>query len=71
MRFGASMILRQGIRALLQDARAGRFDLVLAEALDRVSRDQAARSVGSVSVPYVAPDTAVPPEALFTVFRYH
>lgn len=38
---GASMVLRPGIRALLQDARAGRFDLVLAEALDRVSRDQA------------------------------
>jgi site-specific DNA recombinase len=38
---GASMILRPGIQALLQDAQAGRFDIVLAEALDRISRDQA------------------------------
>jgi site-specific DNA recombinase len=38
---GASMILRPGIQALLQDAQRGRFDVVLAEALDRVSRDQA------------------------------
>jgi DNA invertase Pin-like site-specific DNA recombinase len=38
---GASMILRPGIQSLVQDAQAGRFDLVLAEALDRVSRDQA------------------------------
>ena len=38
---GASMILRPGIQALLQDAQAGKFDIVLAEALDRVSRDQA------------------------------
>lgn len=38
---GASMILRPGIQALLADARAGKFDVVLAEALDRVSRDQA------------------------------
>ncbi|GBR01742.1 hypothetical protein AOE01nite_28840 [Acetobacter oeni] len=38
---GASMILRPGIQTLLQDAQAGRFDIVLAEALDRVSRDQA------------------------------
>jgi len=38
---GASVILRPGIQTLLQDARAGRFDMVLAEALDRVSRDQA------------------------------
>lgn len=38
---GASMILRPGIQSLLQDARAGRFDMVLAEALDRISRDQA------------------------------
>ena len=37
---GASMLLRPGIQALVQDAQAGRFDLVLAEALDRVSRDQ-------------------------------
>jgi DNA invertase Pin-like site-specific DNA recombinase len=38
---GSTLILRPGVRALLQDAEAGRFDLVLAEALDRVSRDQA------------------------------
>jgi site-specific DNA recombinase len=35
------LILRPGVRALLQDAEADRFDRVLAEALDRVSRDQA------------------------------
>ena len=33
---GASMILRPGIQMLLQDAQAGKFDLVLAEALDRI-----------------------------------
>jgi len=38
---GASTILRPGIQTLLQDARAGRFAVVVAEALDRVSRDQA------------------------------
>jgi len=38
---GASMILRPGIQSLLQDAQAGQFDMVLAEALDRISRDQA------------------------------
>ncbi|MCB9942820.1 MAG: recombinase family protein [Geminicoccaceae bacterium] len=38
---GASMILRPGIQSLLQDAQAGAFDVVLAEALDRISRDQA------------------------------
>ena len=38
---GASMILRPGIQTLLQDAQTDRFDLVLAEALDRISRDQA------------------------------
>src|SRR5271166_5976954 len=38
---GASVILRPGIRSLLQDAQRGKFDIVLAEALDRVSRDQA------------------------------
>ena len=35
------MILRQGIQALLEDARRGAFDVVVAEALDRMSRDQA------------------------------
>src|ERR1700674_4972272 len=38
---GASVILRPGVQTLLQDARRGKFDVVLAEALDRVSRDQA------------------------------
>ncbi len=38
---GASVILRPGIQALVQDAQMGRFDVLLAEALDRVSRDQA------------------------------
>lgn len=38
---GASVILRPGIQALLRDAQLGKFDIVLAEALDRISRDQA------------------------------
>ncbi|MFT4250995.1 MAG: recombinase family protein [Caulobacter sp.] len=38
---GSTVILRPGVRALLRDAMAGRFDLVLAEAMDRLSRDQA------------------------------
>ena len=38
---GASMILRPGIQALLEDAQSRAFDMVLAEALDRISRDQA------------------------------
>ena len=38
---GASMILRPGIQSLLHDAQTGQFDMVLAEALDRISRDQA------------------------------
>ena len=38
---GASVTLRPGVQALLQDAQCGKFDVVLAEALDRVSRDQA------------------------------
>lgn len=37
---GASMILRPGIKTLLADAQDGRFDVVLAEALDMLSRDQ-------------------------------
>src|SRR5690606_7514371 len=36
---GASLI-RAGIQSLLADAQAGRFDMVLSEALDRISRDQ-------------------------------
>ena len=38
---GASVILRPGVQSLLQDAQRGKFDIVLAEALDRFSRDQA------------------------------
>ncbi|PSJ57151.1 recombinase family protein [Mesorhizobium soli] len=38
---GASLVLRPGIQQLLRDAQAGRFEIVLAEALDRLSRDQA------------------------------
>ncbi len=37
---GASLA-RPGLQKLLEDARAGRFDLVLSEALDRLSRNQA------------------------------
>ena len=36
---GASLI-RPGVQAMMQDAQAGRFNLVLAESLDRISRDQ-------------------------------
>ena len=38
---GDSVILRPGIQELLEDARRGLFEVVVAEALDRVSRDQA------------------------------
>ena len=38
---GSGMTLRPGIQALLRDAQAGAFDVVMAEALDRISRDQA------------------------------
>ena len=38
---GSSVILRPGIQTLLQDAQRGEFDILLAEALDRISRDQA------------------------------
>jgi len=34
-------LLRPGVQQLLQDALAGRFEIILAEALDRLSRDQA------------------------------
>jgi site-specific DNA recombinase len=33
-------ILRPGYQRMLEDARAGRFDVLVAEALDRLSRDQ-------------------------------
>ena len=38
---GDSVILRPGIQGLIEDARRGLFEVVVAEALDRVSRDQA------------------------------
>lgn len=38
---GASVIVRPGIQSLLQEAQRGKFEIVLAAALDRVSRDQA------------------------------
>jgi len=38
---GDSVILRPGVQALLEDARRGAFEVLVAEALDRVSRDQA------------------------------
>jgi DNA invertase Pin-like site-specific DNA recombinase len=37
---GASMIGRPGLQCLLMEARAGAYDIVLIEALDRLSRDQ-------------------------------
>ncbi len=38
---GDSVILRPGVQALLEDARRGAFEIVVAEGLDRISRDQA------------------------------
>lgn len=37
---GASTLNRLGWLTLMRDARAGKFDIVVAEALDRISRDQ-------------------------------
>ncbi|WP_376745786.1 recombinase family protein [Sinorhizobium psoraleae] len=37
---GASLLGRAGIYGLLADAKIGRFEIVCAEALDRISRDQ-------------------------------
>jgi site-specific DNA recombinase len=37
---GASLLLRRGIQAMLQAARAGDFDFVIAESLSRIARDQ-------------------------------
>lgn len=39
-RSGTTTIGRDGLSRLLSDARAGRFDVVIVEALDRLSRDQ-------------------------------
>lgn len=39
-RTSASLIGRDGITDLVADARAGRFDVVIVESLDRISRDQ-------------------------------
>ncbi|MIL09527.1 recombinase family protein, partial [Salmonella enterica subsp. enterica] len=38
---GSSTILRSGIQRLVRDAQRGEFQILLAEALDRLSRDQA------------------------------
>ncbi|HEY0124961.1 MAG TPA: recombinase family protein [Rhizobium sp.] len=38
---GSSTVLRSGIQQLVRDAQRGLFTVVLAEALDRISRDQA------------------------------
>ncbi|MEZ5367554.1 MAG: recombinase family protein, partial [Bryobacterales bacterium] len=38
---GAGMAKRAGLQSLMRDAASGYFDLVVSEALDRVSRDQA------------------------------
>ncbi len=45
---GASMILRPGIQALLDDARQGMFEIVVAEALDRVSSDLADAAASAI-----------------------
>jgi hypothetical protein len=37
---GSSVRNRPGMRALLEEAKRGKFDYVIAEALDRLSRDQ-------------------------------
>lgn len=37
---GSTVLLRPGVKALLRDASEGKFDVVMAEALDRISRDQ-------------------------------
>jgi site-specific DNA recombinase len=37
---GASLRLRRGIQAMLQAARAGAFDFVIAESLSRIARDE-------------------------------
>src|SRR4051812_9163424 len=39
-RSGTSVFGRDGLFRLLEDARAGRFDAIIVEALDRLSRDQ-------------------------------
>lgn len=39
-RTSASILGRDGILRLMEDARAGRFEVVVVEALDRISRDQ-------------------------------
>ncbi|MFC0809721.1 recombinase family protein [Ensifer sp. P24N7] len=43
----SSMIQRPGLQALVMDSVRGRFDMVLAEALDRVSRDKSAPMPGA------------------------
>lgn len=38
---GSSTIKRVGFQAMMRDAGAGKFDIILSEAVDRISRDQA------------------------------
>jgi DNA invertase Pin-like site-specific DNA recombinase len=47
-------LLRSGFQALMRDALSGQFDVVLAEALDRFSRDQEAEIVRRIFNGYVA-----------------
>ncbi len=42
---GSNMMLRPGVRMLMQDAIDGKFEIILSEALDRLSRDQADMAV--------------------------
>ncbi|WP_324762182.1 recombinase family protein [Sinorhizobium meliloti] len=44
---GSSMIQRPGLQALVMDSARCHFDMVLAEALDRVSRDKSAPMPGA------------------------
>ena len=37
---GSSVMLRPGVQSLIQDALNNQFDIVVSEALDRISRDQ-------------------------------
>ena len=37
---GANILNRPGMHALLADAKTGKFEIVVSEALDRISRDQ-------------------------------
>jgi hypothetical protein len=47
----AASLARPGIQKLLRDAQAGRFEILLAESIDRQSRDQEDRSLDRASEP--------------------